>query len=95
MGEVVRGEFLESRVVMLEMLISELLRLHGADSLHALTIRMDSRLERSKDNKALQDVWRPWSDYLLQRMGVMSGDHPLPDRTEILLDIREQPPHRR
>jgi hypothetical protein len=95
MGNVVQGKFPEARLVMMEMLISELLRLHGADTLHALAIRMEIRMEKRAGNKALQEAWTPWQTYLIQRMGAYAGDEPPPDFESVDIQIGEMPSPRR
>lgn len=80
---------------MLEMLVSELLRLHGEDALHALAIRMELRMEKRVGNKALQEAWTPWQTYLIQRMGAYAGDEPPPDFETVQIKIEEMPSHQR
>ena len=81
-------ESLEQRLQVMEVLLSELLRGQSPESAQQMALRLDWRVGNA--GKALAE---PWLTYLLQLGGVVSGDHPPPDLSDLRgIDIT-RPPH--
>ena len=84
-----QSELLEQRLQVMEVLLFELLRCQSPESAQQMALRLDWRVGNSGIDKALAE---PWLTYLLQIGGVVSGDHPPPDLSDLRgVDISRPP----